>query len=86
MRKMLLCGIGVGAIALGLVLVACQIVSAGSKVQVGSPCAEPNRPSLAEVDHSAFDALLQKYVNDTAQVGYAQWKANAADLQALDGS
>lgn len=57
---------------------------AGSKVQVGQPCNRPDRPSLAEADHSSYDALLRKYVDDRGLVAYAQWKANASDLQALD--
>jgi hypothetical protein len=57
---------------------------AGSKVYVGKPCNEKDRPSLAEVDHASFDALLRKYVDDKGLVAYTQWKANAADMQALD--
>jgi hypothetical protein len=58
---------------------------AGSKVHVGRPCNQPNRPSLAEADHSSLDSLLRKYVDDRGLVAYARWKASANDLQALDG-
>ncbi|MFN4261652.1 MAG: DUF547 domain-containing protein [Gemmataceae bacterium] len=57
---------------------------AGPKVQVGKPCGESNRPSLAEVAHAPFTALLQKYVDDKGLVAYAKWKASVADTQALD--
>lgn len=42
------------------------------------------RIALGDVDHSAFDALLQKYVDRQGLVAYARWKAEAADVQALD--
>ena len=57
---------------------------AGSKVQVGRPCTDANRPSLAEVEHQPFDTLLGKHVDDDGMVAYAQWKAKAGDLQMLD--
>ncbi len=56
----------------------------GSKVQVGRPCDRRDRASLAGVDHSSFDALLRKYVDDRGLVAYARWKASADDTQALD--
>lgn len=84
MRKKLLWGLTGGAVVIAAALVICQFVMAGTKVQVGAPCAAPDRPSLAEVDHSAWDALLQKYVDDRSLVAYAKWKANADDLKALD--
>lgn len=59
-------------------------VLAGPKVHVGQACADPNRPSLDQVDHSGFDALLKKHVDDQGMVTYAAWKASAADSQALD--
>src|SRR5262249_37429388 len=84
MRRKLLWGLlGVrGVVAVALMI--CQFVSAGTKVQVGGPCTAPDRPSLAEVDHSTWDALLQKYVDDRSLVAYARWKDNAEDLKVLD--
>jgi hypothetical protein len=38
---------------------------------------------LASVDHSAFGALLAKYVDDRGRVDYARWKATVADVRAL---
>lgn len=71
------------AVTMALALSA-RSVWAGPKIQVGQPCREPNRPSLNEVDHQVFNSLLQKYVNDKGLVAYARWKANPADMQALD--
>jgi hypothetical protein len=48
----------IGAVlALGLVSVSGRPAAAGSKVQIGRPCNQPDRPSLAGVDHSSFDSL-----------------------------
>jgi hypothetical protein len=75
----------IGAVlALGLVSVSGRRAAAGSKVQIGRPCTQPDRPSLAEVDHSSFDSLLRKYVDDRGLVAYARWKASADDLRDLD--
>jgi hypothetical protein len=84
MRKKLLWGLTGGAVVVAAALVICQFVMAGTKVHVGGPCTAADRPSVAEVDHSAFDALLQKYVDDRSLVAYAKWKDNADDLKALD--
>ena len=63
------------------------LASAGravDKVQVGRACQDKDRPALAAVDHSSFDALLHKYVDDKGMVAYAKWKASDADVKALD--
>jgi hypothetical protein len=38
----------------------------------------------AGIEAGAWDKLLKKYVNAQGLVAYEQWKANAADMQALD--
>ncbi len=38
---------------------------------------------VAGVDHSPFDALLAKYVDDRGRVAYAEWKASPADVSSL---
>ena len=38
----------------------------------------------AGIDHSEFDRLLKKYVNEQGLVNYAGWKQNAADMAVLD--
>lgn len=39
--------------------------------------------SLDRVDHSTWDRLLKKYVNDEGMVDYQAWKNSTADLAAL---
>lgn len=39
--------------------------------------------SLSDIDHSAFDKLLKKYVDDDGYVDYKRWKASKADRAAL---
>jgi hypothetical protein len=41
------------------------------------------RVPLTKVDHAPFDRLLHEYVDNDGRVAYARWKANAADLRAL---
>ena len=36
------------------------------------------------IQSAAWDTLVQKYVNDRGLVAYGKWKANQADLKALD--
>ena len=38
----------------------------------------------AGIDHSAFDRLLKKYVNEQGLVNYTGWKQNGTDLFAID--
>ena len=42
------------------------------------------RKSFDKVDHSAWDGLLQKYVNEAGMVNYKGWKASASDMKALN--
>lgn len=39
----------------------------------------------ANVEHGAYDRLLQKYVDEKGLVAYASWKNNQDDMAALDG-
>ncbi|MCA1604153.1 MAG: DUF547 domain-containing protein, partial [Acidobacteria bacterium] len=39
----------------------------------------------AGIDHSPWDRLLKKYVNERGLVAYAKWKGSSEDLRALDG-
>ncbi len=68
--------VGVAAFALTLFLL--TRVSALAAIK-GDPVTFP-----AGIRHDAWDALLQKYVNAQGLVAYDKWKANAADLKALD--
>ena len=72
------------------VIAACMLfgMMAGTRasaqaIQVGDP--QPAAAvSMADIDHSTWDALLQKYVNQRGMVKYAALKSNAADMQVLD--
>ena len=66
----------VGAILLALFLVT------GSSAFAAFKGERVNFP--AGVRHEAWDALLKKYVNAQGLVAYDKWKANTADLKALD--
>jgi hypothetical protein len=49
-------------------------------------CASPAWAGDGDViDHSGFDALLKKYVDEDGQVAYAKWKKNEEDLEKLRG-
>jgi hypothetical protein len=84
MRKRVFWVLGGAVVAIGSVAAVAHLALAGGKVQVGRPCADADRPSLAGVDHAPFDVLLHKYVDGRGMVAYAAWKANADDVQALD--
>ena len=38
----------------------------------------------AGIDHSTWDGLLKKYVDDKGLVNYAAWKSSKSDMEALD--
>jgi len=68
--------IGVIALALALLLLVNHPAHAAFK---GDRVAFP-----AGVNHAGWDVLLKRYVNEQGLVAYHKWKANAADLKALD--
>ncbi len=53
-------------------------------VVVGANVPAEKRLALSQIDHSAWDGLLKKYVDTEGMVNYRAWKANSADSQALD--
>jgi hypothetical protein len=53
-------------------------------VLVGAKVAAARQIPLDQIDHSVWDGLLKKYVDDKGLVNYKAWKANAGDAQALD--
>jgi len=71
---------------LGLLLVAGGALTVHAfrqRVVVGGG-ATGQRVPLEAFDHAAFDALLQKHVDDKGLVAYARWKADGAAAGALD--
>ena len=61
-----------------------SIVLAGSTVTVGRATPTKQQVSFDRIDHSAWDALLKKYVDAQGQVAYQAWKNSAGDSQVLD--
>ena len=72
-----------------IVLVAVLALTLGSRllaadVLVGANVAAARQIPLDQMDHSVWDGLLEKYVDDKGLVNYKAWKANTGDAQALD--
>jgi hypothetical protein len=57
---------------------------AGPVVTIGAQVPASRRVDMESIDHSAWDALLKRYVDDHGMVHYAAWKASAEDQQNLD--
>lgn len=53
-------------------------------VLLGAEVAPEQQVPLAGIDHSQWDRLLHKYVDDAGMVQYTLWKSSAGDVQALD--
>ena len=64
-------------------VIASDAASAGTKVYVGKQQFVRGR-SMDAIDHSGYDALLRKFVDDRGNVDYTGWKASAKDVAALD--
>lgn len=85
MRKILLISAG-SLIVAGL---AVYVLRLGSSPQiiVANEARAPTEVGplvpLDKVDHSVWDRLLKKYVNDDGMVNYTGWKASAEDTSAL---
>ena len=82
LTKKMLC---VGVAFFAGVLLRSASVMAGAKVYVGGKCNHTQHLSLNAADHSAWDTLLRKYVDDGGLVDYAGWKQNAGDMRASHG-
>lgn len=67
------------------VMLAKSSCEAGPTVTVGANVAAAQRVPVEKIDHSGWDTLLQRYVDERGFVDYAAWKSAAADQQALDG-
>lgn len=59
-------------------------INSGDKVTVGKAVPAAQQVSMNDIDHLAWDALLQKHVNERGEVNYKAWKASQADGDALD--
>jgi len=63
---------------------AAPYATAGAKVTVGRPIPRGQLKPMEQIDHTTWDALLRKYVDDAGQVNYNAWKKSAGDVAALD--
>lgn len=74
------------ALIAGIVASAVAIRScfAAPTVTVGASVPAGQRVGVERIDHSAWNALLGKYVDGAGMVDYAAWKASSADQAALD--
>lgn len=59
-------------------------VHAAAEVVVGSRVPADQRRSMDQIDHSTWDELLSRYVDELGRVDYADWKANSNDVARLD--
>lgn len=68
------------------VLAALTFIPAGAQAQ-GDDKGKPKDVEVkcpSGIDHSAWDRLLKKYVDDMGLVNYTAWKGNQGDMEALD--
>ncbi len=71
----------------GWLLATCSLlasVSLAADVHIGVNVAAAQQVPLSAIDHSAWDTLLKRHVDDRGMVDYRSWKASAGDTQALD--
>ncbi len=57
--------------------------TAASTVYVGQKVSASSQVSMDKIDHSGWDALLKKYVDENGFVNYKAWHASSRDRQAL---
>ncbi|MFT5094072.1 MAG: hypothetical protein ACI93T_002903 [Porticoccaceae bacterium] len=73
-----LVAIGIVAAILGSIP---KTAEAGSTIYVGQRAA--GRVSMDKVDHSGWDKLLRKHVDEDGYVNYKSWHASSSDRQSL---
>lgn len=76
---------GLTALALaGVALVLSAPAGRGPQVVLGRNWPAEERLSIDEIDHRAWDRLLQKFVDDEGSVDYAGWSESPTDVRSLD--
>ncbi|MDA7977657.1 MAG: DUF547 domain-containing protein [Pirellulales bacterium] len=58
--------------------------AAAKDVYVGATVPARQRIPIERIQHTTWDALLEKYVDDRGMVDYQAWKKSATDQQKLD--
>jgi hypothetical protein len=76
--------IAAGCVAVSLLVLPPVISWAGPTVTVGRQVREPDRVHVGKIDHSTWNTLLKKYVDNKGYVDYTQWKASVGDQTTLD--
>lgn len=67
-----------------LVLLSASVSMAGSKRYVGIQVPAASRVSINDIDHSAWQQLLSRYVDERGGVNYRAWHASTGDVTLLD--
>lgn len=78
----------VAVLVIVVVIVAVMIVNSGnvsaaSKIYVGQKVSTKSQVSIDQIDHSSWNTLLKKYVDDNGYVNYKAWHASSADQKVL---
>ncbi len=68
-----------------LVAVASSQPAHAGKVYVGSQVPSVRQVSMDRIDHSAWDAIVRKYVDEDGMLNYRALKSSSRDMRALDG-
>lgn len=76
-----------GIVALAVFSLVCTMsgdFTRGRSVVIGRKWPPAELVSIDNIDHRDWDRLLQRYVNESGNVGYSDWKGSPSDVQALD--
>ncbi len=73
------------ALAMVLAAAAGQVARAGAKVYVGARVSAGRQVSMDRIDHSVWNSMLRKYVDQNGMVNYRALKASSNDVQAIAG-
>jgi hypothetical protein len=58
--------------------------STAADVTVGTSVPASHQVALNRIDHTAWNVLLEKFVDQQGMVQYGEWKQNATDVEMLD--
>ncbi len=73
------------ALAMMLAAAASQVARAGAKVYVGARVSAGRQVSMDRIDHSVWNSILRKYVDQNGMVNYRALKGSSNDVQAIAG-
>ncbi|TWT64040.1 DUF547 domain-containing protein [Rubinisphaera italica] len=76
----------IGVITIGIALAGWWATTtlAGPTITVGRNVPANQQVPVDKIDHSIWNSLLSKYVDNNGYVDYSTWKASSADQQLLD--